>query len=342
MNTKKTNNRWIKYSRYLSNEMKTDEKQLFLRSIDSNNNEKKLFEAVKGDWNIMKKPEKTIYVDVDKAWSSLKSKIQENYPESIHSQSKFYTTRIQVLGWAATVLILIGISIGIKVLVLDNAVFTPGKIVQTTLQQEQQEVVLSDGSVVYLNASSRLIYPKRFNKNTREVELQGEAFFDISANAKKPFIITAGDAIVKVVGTSFNVNAGKTDNKTEVFVESGKVELYYKNIKNDKIVIEPGYVGVLDKKILALEHNTNENIMAWKTKTIVFKETSLLEVVEVLNEVYHTTIFISDKEIENLKYNGTLMNQPLENVLEVLQTAFSASGLKIDTSNQNKIIFKKV
>ena len=86
-----------------------------------------------------------------------------------------------------------------------------------------------DGSIVTLNRNSKLIFPKHFTKNVREVTITGEAFFDVKPNTSKPFIINAGNVQVKVLGTSFNVCAYPGTETVEVVVESGKVQVTRKN-----------------------------------------------------------------------------------------------------------------
>ena len=92
-------------------------------------------------------------------------------------------------------------------------------------KQVISEYILPDGSVVALNSNSKLVFPSNFKGNTREVTIYGEAFFDVKPDASKPFIINAGNAQVKVLGTSFNVKAYPENETVEVVVATGKVQV---------------------------------------------------------------------------------------------------------------------
>ena len=112
---------------------------------------------------------------------------------------------------------------------LNRPASTVGEIISTP-NQVINEYTLPDGSVVALNSNSKLVFPKQFNGDTREVTIEGEAFFDVKPNPEKPFIINAGKAQIKVVGTSFNVSAYPETETLEVVVKTGKVQVISKNI----------------------------------------------------------------------------------------------------------------
>ncbi|MBK7131283.1 MAG: FecR domain-containing protein [Bacteroidales bacterium] len=108
-------------------------------------------------------------------------------------------------------------------------------------------ISLPDGSKISLNRNSQLTYRENFGKKNRNVKLTGEAFFEIAPDASKPFIIDAGKADVRVVGTSFNVITNNTESEVEVYVKTGKVILSDKS-GSQSIALEPGFVGKMDSK----------------------------------------------------------------------------------------------
>jgi transmembrane sensor len=129
----------------------------------------------------------------------------------------------------------------------------------STPNQVINEYILPDGSVVALNSNSKLVFPKQFKGDTREVTIEGEAFFDVKPNAEKPFIINAGNAQVKVVGTSFNVCAYPETETVEVVVETGKVQVISKNneltARLNEVFLVPGEKGTLFNKSSAFWKN---------------------------------------------------------------------------------------
>jgi len=163
----------------------------------------------------------------------------------------------------------------------------------STPKQVINEYALPDGSFVTLNSNSKLVYPKHFKGNTREVTIYGEAFFDVKPNPEKPFIINAGNARVKVVGTSFNVSAYPETETVEVVVKTGKVQVTNKNAEAlsdaNQVFLIPGEKGTLFNKssILEKSQNSNLNYLAWKTRDFIFNDMPLNEVFQCLAKIFH-------------------------------------------------------
>ena len=195
-----------------------------------------------------------------------------------------------------------------------------------------REVQLPDGSLVTLNRDSKISYPKTFTSDKREVFIEGEAFFEVSPNPEKPFIIHAGDATIRVLGTSFNVNAYPENERVEVVVATGKVQFYSEKmtiIPGRELILDPGDKGIFlntSKELLKM-HNQDLNFVAWKTRHLIFSETSLEEVIIQLKKLYQ--IQIETKGLGDLKYTGRFENQPLGFVLKVI-----SKTLKFDIEKQ--------
>jgi ferric-dicitrate binding protein FerR (iron transport regulator) len=199
------------------------------------------------------------------------------------------------------------------------------------------EYTLPDGSVVALNSNSKLVFPKQFKGDTREVTLYGEAFFDVKPNAEKPFIITAGNAQVKVVGTSFNVSAYPETETVEVVVKTGKVQVTNKNgeaISDANLVyLIPGEKGTLFTKssILEKSQNSNPNYLAWKTRDFTFNDIPLNEVFQCLEKTYHVKIQVTDPELNGLKLTAQFDKKPIDFILNVVGLTFN---LELSVENE--------
>lgn len=196
--------------------------------------------------------------------------------------------------------------------------------------QSQEKVItdtLPDGSIVTLNKYSSLSYTKKFTGDTREVTLKGEAFFNVTPDKSKPFIITANDVTVKVVGTSFNVKS--EGNKTEVIVETGIVEV----AKQQKAVrLKPHEKIIVDKSKddLYKQKSTDELYNYYKTKEFICDDTPLWRVVEMLNDVYHSNIIIGNNKLVNLPLTTTLPADSLNEALHVISQTFNIHVEKKD------------
>ncbi len=195
-------------------------------------------------------------------------------------------------------------------------------------KQVISEYTLPDGSVVALNSGSKLVFPKRFTGNTREVSITGEAFFDVKPDASKPFIINAGNAQVKVLGTSFNVSAYPENETVEVVVATGKVQVTERNgeslNENNQVLLVPGEKGTLFSKNSLLEksENTNLNYLSWKTHNFVFNESDLQDVFSCLEKAYHVDIKVVQPELNNLKLTAQFDKKPVGFILNVVRLTF--------------------
>lgn len=204
----------------------------------------------------------------------------------------------------------------------------PKEIIFQTAAQVLNDT-LPDASVVTLNKNSSLTYPEKFNGDERTVALKGEAFFSVTANKKKPFIISVNNAQVKVVGTSFNINA--TGTSTEVVVETGIVQV----IKDKQVLqLYPGDKAVLAPQASAWvkEKAADKLYNYYRSKEFVCDNTPLWKLVEKLNEAYGSNIVISNNAIRSLPITTTFYNEQLDQVLLVISETLNIKVVKKDNS----------
>lgn len=194
---------------------------------------------------------------------------------------------------------------------------------------------LPDGTNVSLNTNTKISYPKRFGSKTREVTIEGEAFFEVKPNKNKPFIIHAGNAQIKVLGTSFNVNAYPTTKSVEVIVETGKVQVLNKTTETtttNELILTPGEKGTLvfSNNSMLKTTNQNPNFLAWKTRNLIFKATSLGEVIESLQKVYNVNIRLADPKLNELLLTAQFKDYSLDFILKVIETTLPIETQKVD------------
>lgn len=211
-----------------------------------------------------------------------------------------------------------------------------GQMIELSVSNQLvQTFTLPDGTLVSLNADSHLKYPKRFAKNTREVTLDGEAFFEVTPNKEKPFIIHARNAQIKVLGTSFNVNAFPKAESLEVIVKTGTVQVINKvsaTRQSSELILHPGEKGTLVYASNDLQKSTNENpnFLAWKTHDLIFKATSLSEVIGNLEEVYKVKIRLDDPKLNGLLLTAHFNDYSLDFILKVIETTFQLETQRVD------------
>lgn len=199
-------------------------------------------------------------------------------------------------------------------------------------------VILPDGTSVSLNAGSVISYKKGFGTTHRQVRLRGEAWFEVKKNADLPFVISAGEAHVRVTGTKFNVKAWHRLKDIRVTVTEGTVK-FYNNEPGKEITLHAGETGMMNKsdRVLTSMVTGNLNDLAWKTGIIDFHDTPLREVAEVLINTYHRKIDF-DPALGNCRVTVRFENRELDAVLNVLR---STLDLKITIKGKHITISGK-
>jgi len=179
---------------------------------------------------------------------------------------------------------------------------------------------LPDGSVVTLNKNASISYPEKFTGDTREVVLEGEAFFNVTPDKSHPFIITANEARIRVVGTSFNVKTGNAE--TEVIVETGVVEV---SKHENEVTLNPNEKATVskDKENPVKQQITDELYNYYRTKEFVCNNTPLWRLVDVLNEAYGVNIVIADNRLRSLPLTTVFRNESLDTILVIVAETFN-------------------
>lgn len=196
---------------------------------------------------------------------------------------------------------------------------------------ERKMVKLDDGSVVWLNAASRLTYPGRFTGGVREVALEGEAFFDIARNEDQPFVIKSGALKTTVLGTSFNIRAYREDKTMSVAVVTGKVRV---SSPEAELHLEPNQQAIFDKKRLKLDKKQEMSVSemaSWKEGMLRFRNTTFPEVATVLKRTRGADVRY-DRRLENcpIIHADFDENDSLESILGTLMMAVNGSVEKTD------------
>ena len=257
--------------------------------------------------------------ELDSEWINVQSKIGNLKSEIVNRKSKIVNRKSKIVAWslrAAAVFVLLAIPAFLLFHFLSSTVDN-----QLAAGNEVKQYTLPDGTVVTLNAGAVLSCPPKFSGDFRNVTLEGQGWFEVAHDKAKPFIIASGNARIQVVGTSFFVNTRTLNNTKEIILASGKVKVYYENSPSKLSFLSPGDKAefTADGNAIITTSNEDPNYLAWKTKHMVFSNTRLNEVVEVLIQVYHTNILISDNRLSDSRISATFDKQSLESVLNVLK-----------------------
>jgi ferric-dicitrate binding protein FerR (iron transport regulator) len=187
-------------------------------------------------------------------------------------------------------------------------------------------ITLPDGSQVVMNAGSTLRYAKDFEGDTRAVTLAGEAFFDVSTNAEKPFIIQAGGLRTRVLGTSLNVFAYPGARQLTVTVLTGKVSVT-DTLSSRAVTLLPKQRAVFTPATASLAAEAvahPEHVLAWQQGRIIFDETPLSEVAEKLSLRYNVQILLANRQLANCRFNGEFEKESLDVILKMITSLTNA------------------
>jgi len=265
-------------------------------------------------------------IDVDKAWNSLNSRLITDSQNLIESPVRISFFRPTFFRIAAAVLLLL--SVGTTAIYINNPGILSKKNTVVALNDQKNVLIsLPDGSKAYLNRNSKFTYRKNFGKHHRDVTLSGEAFFEIAPDASKPFIIDAGNAKVKVVGTSFNVITNNSESAVEVFVKTGKV-MVSDNSGSQTIQLDPGFVGTMNSKTSAKTINSNPNYLSWKTGNLVYSGQKLSIVFNDLKRVYNMDIVADDPLILENPWSAPIVNSSEETIINLICRSFNLGYTK--------------
>lgn len=179
---------------------------------------------------------------------------------------------------------------------------------------------LPDGSIVTLNRGASLKYPAHFSGDERNVALDGEAFFEVAADKRHPFIIAANETKVRVVGTSFNVNTAAA--RTEVIVATGVVEV---SRNADAVRLQPREAATVYQGRAGIEKRQTDDLLYnyYRTREFVCNGTPLSRLAEILAKAYDVDIRIPDPQVGSLPLNVTFQDESLPQVLEVISATLN-------------------
>jgi transmembrane sensor len=333
-------------TRYLDNSATEEEAGMLLEWIKDRKENMDLFVRTRDIWsktNLLTKAD----TETEFALLRFKHKFVDNRKETKSSGS--FIARYRNI---AAILIIVVLS-GVLLLKFLNDYKRQSEIVynETVVPAGQKgRLILSDGTKISLNSGTRIKYPSNFDQKTRDVYLQGEAYFEVAHNKSKPFFVHSGKMTVKVLGTSFNVKSYPEENKIETTLVSGSVEIFEtkQNQSNKISTLQPNQQAVYDKtngKVSIKEFENNqlsetkiqpkqivsqtlkvtktspriETIIEWKDQKLIFEDETLDQMAQKLTRWYGKSVHIGSEGLKFNRYSGKFIyNETIYQVLEVI------------------------
>ena len=257
----------------------------------------------------------------DSAWIKISSRLGLG-EESSKSITLLRKNSFRVMLAAATVACLIAFG-GLSLWIASRKSFNHIKTATTTVETKEGEkarIILSDSSEIILNSDSRVQYIGNYNLFDRKIRLTGEAFFDISTNPEKPFLVQLENMSISATGTRFNVFSFPSESRVETTLEEGAIKVSVKG--KDPIRVRAGQQVVYfvnTGEILLLDVNT-DTYTSWKENMLRFNDTPFEEVLRRIGRKYNVTFEVTNRDLLDLKYTATFIDESIEEVMQMLKT----------------------
>lgn len=259
----------------------------------------------------------------DKSPAALDVRMQSNMLENIRQEikpnrRKYVLLLGKILKYAAVILVPVALGIA-SYFVASNAGKENSKEMIVSVDNGQKaNLQLPDGTRVWLNSGSSIRYDKSYNRNDRIIALEGEAYFEVAKDKKRPFIVKTNTLSVRAVGTTFDVKAYVNDNTITTTLIEGKV-----NVFDDKTTSQllPNQKITFDK-----QHRTFEKAQVydaeiaglWKNNQLAFDSETLEDIAKILERMYNIQIVFDSEQIKQMRFSGKIKNNSLESVLQLI------------------------
>ena len=310
--------------KYLENQCTDAEKELV----------ENWYASLNGQRNYLDKlDEKEQYNLQRETFAHIKSRIQENGETNVSKQFPWRW----ISGIAASLILAFGLYINLQK--PDNIIISklaepetdrPGKVLLfTNLEPRIVMHKLPDGSTVWMHAEASIRYPEKFDVDKRVVAFSGEGFFDITKDKSRPFSIQSGEMVIKVLGTSFNVNATVAKKVFQISVVTGSVEVSApdKQQKGQLVVLKPQQQVLFEtqsKRLIVSSIPLTGKKEIYQPITVTFKDTPLNQVLTQLQKKFNVEIHLANPEIATCQVSADFEQQSLPVIMEMLCTTLDA------------------
>lgn len=265
-------------------------------------------------------------------WKILQKRIHDNYrpdisPKELHiSHKTFSISTTAKIAAALAFFIIVG---GALLYMYRNHKFQSSTIEVVCDLNAKKRLVLPDGTVVWLNANSKIKYPASFNGlDKRVVYLMGEGYFDVKHNSKQPFVVNTSNFNIEVLGTSFNVKSYPDEDNQVATLVRGSIKLKTSGVLDDEekeILLTPNQQVTFSKskKQIKLDMVEAETVASWMLCKYKFKHESFLEISKKLATAYNVKFHFTDTTLMNLYFTGTLKkSDSIDQIMSIIKAGF--------------------
>ena len=203
------------------------------------------------------------------------------------------------------------------------------------------KIELEDGTQVWLNAQSRLVYPEAFSQEERRVQLEGEAYFKVAKDDTKPFYVETYNQQIRVLGTEFNVNSYLEDNTVKTTLVTGRIAMQQMGDDSREMILTPGHQAIFDKgeQSMQVKSVDTEVVTSWKDGMFVFEEQNLASIMQTLSRWYDFTYEFRDHKAASTIFMGRIPRYAdFQDVIRIIE---ASGGLTLRLDHKKLTIASK-
>lgn len=321
--------------------LKGEHRKQLIDTLDKDSGTKEEFRKIKNTWALLSATKPMPEYQVEDLYLDFKKQLKRN-------RSPFQLNTSSFLKYAAV--FVLAISISALFFYLQNNFSNRGIASNYTSviadNGQISKIILPDSSVVWLNSGTKITYNNRFAIDNREINLVGQAFFQVTKNKKIPLHVHCNNIDVKVLGTRFDVCAYPEDQDIRVVLESGIVEMLDTKLKSFRHLLNPGEMAKYNNLSgkLGVGKVESENFTSWKDGLLIFRDDPMNEVIPKLQRRYNIDIEVAQNDIYQSLFTATIKDETLEEIFKSISFACSIHYKIIKSENlsaKTKIILTK-
>lgn len=251
-----------------------------------------------------------------KLLGQIKDKINQDHTIQLPEKSK--SRRLYLWAGRVASVVLLVLLTGISVYYYATGRQDMQDMIVSVEKGQKANVVLPDGSKVWVNSDSKLSYGSRFNKKERVLQLEGEAYFEVASDKDRPFIVETNEMAVRALGTSFNVKSYEDENSASTVLRTGRVEV---TTDSDCLILNPNEKIVFNKQTGHAQKSSIDNAtdyINWKYNELTFNGETFENIAHTLERYYNTRIIFESESLKKYRFTGTPGNTSLESILQIL------------------------
>lgn len=307
---------YLLITRYLSKQTSAEENEQLANWMAGDKRNEQVFEDVKQIWL---GPQRITDPGSIHALSKLRSRMAAEDDTYVQAKPR----RIQLYRIAAAAAILVAVVAAWRIFSFRQPSHQISYLKETTLSGQKKKITLADGTKVVLGPESSFSYPASFDKDSRTVAVEGEAYFEVSKAPHLPFIVQTSVLTVQVLGTHFNVNARGNQPLSSVALLEGAVKVKLKEKVNEEYLLKPG-------QELSVNHHTHQvyqhaldsiAVLGWQNNILKFRNEQFGSAAYRIEKMYGVKIVFKDQAAANTRLYATFRDQPLSDVMDMICTS---------------------